>query len=32
MLRILEEQYILCGKDCCDTLECAEKMQEQLEG
>ncbi|KKN09662.1 hypothetical protein LCGC14_1044330, partial [marine sediment metagenome] len=27
-----DEQYILCGKDCCDTLECAEKMQEQLEG
>ena len=27
-----DEQYILCGKDCCDTLECAEKMFEQLEG
>ena len=27
-----DEQYILCGKDCCDTLECAEKMQDQLEG
>ncbi|KKN02847.1 hypothetical protein LCGC14_1113760, partial [marine sediment metagenome] len=27
-----DEQYVLCGKDCCDTLECAEKMQEQLEG
>jgi len=27
-----DEQYILCGRDCCDTLECAEKMQLQLEG
>lgn len=27
-----DEQYILCGRDCCDTLECAEKMQDQLEG
>jgi len=26
-----DEQYILCGRDCCDTLECAEKTQEQLE-
>ncbi|KKM25190.1 hypothetical protein LCGC14_1597500, partial [marine sediment metagenome] len=27
-----DEQSILCGKDSCNTLECAEKMQEQLEG
>jgi hypothetical protein len=27
-----DEQYTLCGRDCCNTLECAEKMQEQLEG
>ncbi len=27
-----DEQYMLCGIDCCDTMECAEKMFEQLEG
>jgi len=24
------DRYILCGKDCCVTLECAEKMEEML--
>jgi hypothetical protein len=25
------ERYALCGKDCCVTLEIAEKQQRQLE-